>query len=57
MQLSLERAKSVKELLIEYGINEKNIKLLAKGEEELLVKTEDEIPHPANRRAEISHIK
>jgi len=33
---------------------EQNIKILGKGEIDLNIKTNDEVPHPANRRAEIS---
>ena len=32
---------------------ETKIKILAKGEEKLLVETADEVKHPANRRVEI----
>ena len=53
MNLSLQRALAVKDILINIGINNENIKILAKGESSLLVKTEDEVEHPANRRAEI----
>tara|TARA_Y100000590_G_scaffold425075_1_gene532677 strand:- start:350 stop:1246 length:897 start_codon:yes stop_codon:yes gene_type:complete len=53
LKLSLERAESVKKILINFGINYKKIKILGKGETSLLVKTEDDIKHPANRRAEI----
>ena len=54
LQLSIKRAYQVKKILLEFGIKDQNIKILGKGEEELFLKTEDEIPHPANRRAEIS---
>ena len=54
MDLSLQRALAVKKLFINFGIKEDNIKILAEGENNLLVKTSDEIAHPANRRAEIS---
>ena len=53
MELSMKRAESVKNILIQYGINEQNIKLLAKGESELAKFTKDDVAHPANRRAEI----
>ena len=55
-KLSIERANVVKNLLIDLGIKEKNIKILGKGEIDLNIKTNDEVPHPANRRAEISPI-
>ena len=54
MDLSLQRALAVKKLFIDFGIEKENIKILAKGENNLLVQTADEIAHPANRRAEIS---
>ena len=53
-KLSIERANVVKNLLIDLGIKEQNIKILGKGEIDLNIKTNDEVPHPANRRAEIS---
>ena len=54
MNLSLQRALAVKKLFIDFGIIEENIKILAEGENNLLVQTADEVAHPANRRAEIS---
>ena len=54
INLSLKRADAVKKALINLGIKKENIKILGKGEEELSVKTGDEVEHPANRRAEIS---
>ena len=56
LELSLNRAKTVQKILMDFGINKNNIKIIAKGESELAVKTDDEIAHPANRRAEISTI-
>ena len=55
-KLSIERATVIKNLLIDLGIKEENIKILGKGEIDLNIKTNDEVPHPANRRAEISPI-
>ena len=55
-KLSIERAAVIKNLLIDLGIKEQNIKILGKGEIDLNIKTNDEVPHPANRRAEISPI-
>ena len=54
INLSLQRALAVKKLFIDFGIIEENIKILAEGENNLLVQTADEVAHPANRRAEIS---
>ena len=55
-KLSIERANVIKNLLTDLGIKEENIKILGKGEIDLNIKTNDEVPHPANRRAEISPI-
>ena len=53
LTLSLKRAGVVKQILMDEGISENNISVLGKGENQLAVKTPDEIKHPANRRAEI----
>ena len=55
-KLSLERAITVKNILIDNNINEKDIKIIAKGEDDLLIKTADQTKHPVNRRAEITPI-
>ena len=54
MKLSIERAETIKDILLGLGIQIQNIKILGKGENDLSVKTNDEVAHPANRRAEIS---
>ncbi len=54
--LSIQRAENVKKILKMYGVDDKKIKIFGKGETELLVKTNDEMPHPANRRVEITSI-
>ena len=51
--LSTKRAETVKKILLNEGISEKNISILGKGENQLAVSTKDEIKHPANRRAEV----
>ena len=56
-KLSIERAEAVKIILIDLGINTQNIKIFGKGEANLRLQTNDEIAHPANRRAEISPLK
>jgi OOP family OmpA-OmpF porin len=56
-KLSLKRAESVKLILINLGIRSEKIKTLGRGENDLRVITEDEVAHPANRRAEISPLK
>ena len=53
MGLSLNRANAVKNILIQNGIIENNIKILGMGEKNLMIKTADEVPHPINRTAEI----
>ncbi len=53
INLSLNRAEVVKEILLNQGISEKNISVLGKGEDLLAVTTPDETKHPANRRAEV----
>ena len=54
IKLSIQRAKAVEDILLGLGIQKENIKILGKGESDLSVKTNDEVEHPANRRAEIS---
>ena len=53
LSLSIKRAEVVKEILINYGINQSSIKILGKGEESLAVNTPDDTKQPANRRVEI----
>ncbi len=53
LSLSIKRAKVVKEILVNYGINQSDIKILGKGEELLAVNTPDDTKQPANRRVEI----
>ncbi|MDA9742266.1 OmpA family protein [Pelagibacteraceae bacterium] len=53
LSLSIKRAEVVKEILINYGIQQSSIKILGKGEESLAVNTPDDTKQPANRRVEI----
>ena len=53
LNLSIKRAEIVKDLLIEYGIEKSQIKILGKGEELLAIETPDNTKQPANRRVEI----
>ncbi len=53
LSLSIKRAEVVKEILINYGINQSSIKILGKGEESLAIDTPDDTKQPANRRVEI----
>ena len=53
MKLSIKRAESVKEVLLDQGIAPDDISILGKGENELAIDTPDNTKHPANRRAEV----
>ncbi len=53
LSLSIKRAEVVKEILVNNGINQNNIKIFGKGEESLAVNTPDDTKQPANRRVEI----
>ena len=53
LSLSIKRAEVVKQILVNYGIDKSNIKILGKGEELLAVNTPDDTKQPANRRVEI----
>ena len=53
MELSIKRAKSVKQALLDHGIIPDAISTLGKGENELAIDTPDDTKHPANRRAEV----
>lgn len=51
--LSLERAQSIRTLLIERGFDAALIEAVGRGEREPVVPTDDEVVEPRNRRAEI----
>ena len=51
INLSIKRAESVKEVLLDQGIAPDDISILGKGENELAIDTPDDTKHPANRRA------
>ena len=53
MELSIKRAESVKQALLDNGIMSEVISILGKGENELAIDTPDNTKHPANRRAEV----
>ncbi|MDC1047557.1 OmpA family protein [Alphaproteobacteria bacterium] len=53
MDLSIKRAGSVKQALLNQGIASDDISILGKGESELAIDTPDNTKHPANRRAEV----
>jgi len=52
--LSLKRAESVRDLLVEAGVAGEKVEAVGRGERELLVPTADEIDEPKNRRVEIN---
>jgi len=51
--LSLQRARTIRDLLIGGGFKADLIEAVGRGERSPLVSTEDEVPEPKNRRAEI----
>ncbi len=53
MDLSIKRAESVKQVLLNQGVASNDISILGKGENELAINTPDNTKHPANRRAEV----
>jgi len=53
LQLSTQRAIKVSRLLVQYGINQNHIKSTSHGEENLLIKTADNVSEPRNRRVEV----
>ena len=53
-QLSMDRAKAVAELFVQRGIPRKSITIAGRGSRELLVRTDDQVPEPRNRRVEIT---
>ena len=53
MALSLRRANAVSAALVAKGVIADGISVAGRGEEELAVATNDDVPEPANRRVEI----
>jgi OOP family OmpA-OmpF porin len=53
MALSLRRANSVKNALVQQGVAAESITVVGRGEEALLVATKDGVREPQNRRVEI----
>lgn len=52
--LSLKRAEAMRQILVEAGISSELIRVAGRGSREMIVKTEEGISEPRNRRAEIS---
>jgi outer membrane protein OmpA-like peptidoglycan-associated protein len=53
LALSRRRALAVKDMLVQRGVKKELIDITFHGEENLLVKTNDNVGHPKNRRAEV----
>jgi len=53
LQLSLERANAVRDVLVERGVKSSGISVAGRGEAENAVPTADGVQEPANRRVEI----
>jgi outer membrane protein OmpA-like peptidoglycan-associated protein len=52
-KLGLERTGLVKQILVSYGIDPEYIDVASHGEDNSLVKTDDEVAEPRNRRVEV----
>jgi hypothetical protein len=57
MKLSLERASSVRDMLVDLGINKNRLKIAGKGESEPLLPNDTELHKRKNRRTEFEIIK
>jgi outer membrane protein OmpA-like peptidoglycan-associated protein len=53
LTLSRNRASSIRDLLVEKGVNINHIRTTSHGKENPLIKTEDNVSEPRNRRVEI----
>lgn len=53
-RLSLERAQTVRDLLVQAGVDPATITIAGRGEREPAVATDDEVPRAENRRVEIN---
>lgn len=53
LRLSQKRADLVRELLRNRGVNDYHMSTTSHGEEDPLIKTEDNVPEPRNRRVEV----
>ena len=53
-ELSLSRAKAVKDILVSKGIDTGSIQIGSHGEDNALIWTDDEVPEPRNRRVEVT---
>jgi len=53
-ELGLKRANTVRDLLVEGGLDGSAVEVISHGESDLLVRTADEVAEPRNRRVEIA---
>ena len=53
-ELGLKRANTVRDLLVEAGLDASAVEVISHGESDLLVRTADEVAEPRNRRVEIA---
>jgi len=53
-ELGLKRANTVRDLLVETGLDASAVEVISHGESDLLVPTADEVAEPRNRRVEIA---
>ena len=53
-KLAMKRANSVRDALIQRGIDANIIRVDSRGEDELMVQTADNVREPGNRRAQIT---
>lgn len=53
-RLAMRRANAARDALVSGGIDASMIRVEGRGQDDLLVETEDNVREPANRRAEIS---
>jgi outer membrane protein OmpA-like peptidoglycan-associated protein len=53
-ELGLKRADTVRDLLVEAGLDASAVEVISHGESDLLVPTADEVAEPRNRRVEIA---
>jgi outer membrane protein OmpA-like peptidoglycan-associated protein len=54
IELGLNRATTVRNLLVQTGLDASTVEVVSHGESNLLIHTPDETPEPRNRRVEIS---
>jgi outer membrane protein OmpA-like peptidoglycan-associated protein len=54
IDLGLNRATTVRNLLVSAGLDASTVEVTSHGESNLLIHTPDETPEPRNRRVEIS---